>query len=235
MTYKNIPSFRASYRLCCSVAAALIMSATLTGCMMPGSTGANSGGATAGTTKGTTGSILGDILTGMGNGTTIGNVITSVIGAQKVTRQNLIGTWHYNGPGCAFMSEQLLAKAGGEVAAAQIKQKLLPYYQKIGISSQNTAVTFNQDGTYSASFDGKPMQGKWTFDESTCKVTMQGLLLTLNCYAKRNVDGIGLLFEATKMLTMLQTLAALSGNQNLQAIGEVTKSYDGVRIGFDFK
>jgi hypothetical protein len=120
------------------------------------------------------------------------------------------------------------------VAAAQIKTKLQPYYQQIGISSSNTYVTFNQDGTYTASFDGKPMQGKWTFDEATCKVTMQGLLLTLNCYAKRNVNGIGLLFEGKKLLTMLQTLAALSGNANLQAIGEVSKSYDGVRIGFDF-
>ena len=78
------------------------------------------------------------------------------------------------------------------VETYHFKQKLQPYYQQIGITSQNTYVTFSQDGTYSALFDGKAMQGNWTFDESTCKVTMQGLLLSLNCYAKRNVDGIGL-------------------------------------------
>lgn len=232
MNTKNITPRFSKHLLCCGVAVALAVSTALTGCGFPVAGGT---GTTAGTTAGSTGSILGDILTGIGNGATIGNVITSVIGAQKVTRQNLIGTWRYSGPGCAFMSDQLLAKAGGEVAAAQIKQKMQPYYQQIGITSQNTSVTFNEDGTYSASFDGKPMQGKWTLDESNCKVTMQGLLLTLNCYAKRNVNGIGLLFEAKKMLTMLQTLAALSGNQNLQAISEISKSYDGVRIGFDFQ
>ena len=68
---------------------------------------------------GTQGNILGDIL----QGGTLGNVIISVIGAQKVTAQDLIGAWNYSGPGCAFTSENLLAKAGGEVAATRIKEK----------------------------------------------------------------------------------------------------------------
>ena len=180
------------------------------------------------------GSILGGVLTDVLQGGTISNVITSVIGAQTVSKANLIGTWKYAAPGCAFTSENLLAKAGGEVAAAKIKQKAQPYYQKIGISSQNTTITFNQDGTYSAHFRGTPMSGNWTFDEKTYKVTLQGMLLSINCYAKRNANGIGLLFEASKLLTMLQTMAAMSGNTNIQAVGEISKSYDGLRLGFDF-
>lgn len=180
------------------------------------------------------GSILGAVLTDVLQGGTISNIITSVIGAQTVTRANLIGSWQYASPGCAFTSENLLAKAGGEVAAAQIRTKVQPYYQQIGINSQNTVITFKEDGTYSAQFRGTPMSGKWTFNEKTYKVTLQGLLLTINCYAKRNANGIGLLFEASKLLTMLQTMAAMSGNQNIQAVGEISKSYDGVRLGFDF-
>ena len=179
---------------------------------------------------GTQGNILGDIL----QGGTLGNVIISVIGAQKVTAQDLIGAWNYSGPGCAFTSENLLAKAGGEVAATRIKEKALPYYQQIGITSQNTNIMFKQDGTYTASFRGTPMSGKWTYDEASSKVTLQSLLLTINCYAKRNYTGIGLLFESSKLLNILQTMAALSGNQNIQAVGEISKTYDGLRLGFDF-
>lgn len=179
---------------------------------------------------GTQGNILGDIL----QGGTLGNVIISVIGAQKVTAQDLIGAWNYSSPGCAFTSENLLAKAGGEVAATRIKEKALPYYQQIGITSQNTNITFKQDGTYAATFRGTPMSGKWTYDEASSKVTLQSLLLTINCYAKRNYTGIGLLFESSKLLNILQTMAALSGNQNIQAVGEISKTYDGLRLGFDF-
>lgn len=191
------------------------MTLIVTGCGMTGTQGGN---------------ILGNIL----QGGTLGNVIISVIGAQKVTAQDLIGAWTYSGPGCAFTSENLLAKAGGEVAATRIKEKALPYYQQIGITSQNTAITFKQDGTYTANFRGTPMSGKWTYDEASSKVTLQSLLLTINCYAKRNYTGIGLLFESSKLLTILQTMAALSGNQTVQAVGDISKSYDGLRLGFDF-
>lgn len=188
----------------------------------------------AGSGSSTTGNVLGAVLTDVLQGGTLGNVITSVIGAQKVTAADLVGSWKYSGPGCAFTSEKLLAQAGGEVVAGQIKAKVLPYYQQIGISAQNTTITINQDGTYSATFRGTPMNGKWTYDEASCRMNLQGLLLSLNCYAKRNVNGIALLFDASKLLTLLQTAAAMSGNQNIQTVGEISKSYDGVRLGFDF-
>lgn len=188
----------------------------------------------AGSGSSTAGSVLGAVLTDVLQGGTLGNVITSVIGAQKVTAADLVGSWKYSGPGCAFTSEKLLAQAGGEVVAGQIKAKVLPYYQQIGISAQNTTITINQDGTYSATFRGTPMNGKWTYDEASCRMNLQGLLLSLNCYAKRNVNGIALLFDASKLLTLLQTAAAMSGNQNIQTVGEISKSYDGVRLGFDF-
>ena len=80
----------------------------------------------------------------MMSGTGISNAISSVIGLDKVKAGNLIGAWNYSGPGCAFTSENLLAKAGGE-------------------------------------------------------------------------------------------MAAVSGNKDIQTVGEVSKKYDGVRIGFDMK
>lgn len=167
--------------------------------------------------------------------TTVGNILQSVLGTSTMTQQNLIGTWTYSQPGCAFTSEKLLAQAGGEVVAGQIKSKLLPVYQKVGIKSGNTTVTFKSDNTFTAQIAGKSWSGTYTFDQSTGKVTMTGLLLNVNCYVKRNSDGIGLLFEAKKLLTLLQTMSALSGNSSLQTIGDLASNYDGLRLGFDMK
>ena len=47
---------------------------------------------------------MGQVLSAMSNGTGIVNAISSVIGLDKVSAQNLIGSWQYNGPGCAFTS-----------------------------------------------------------------------------------------------------------------------------------
>ena len=176
---------------------------------------------------------MGQVLSAMTNGTGVVNAITSVIGLDKVSAQTLIGTWQYRNPGCAFTSENLLAKAGGEVAAVQIEEKLLPYYQQVGISANNTMITFNQDGTFSSRICGTPFSGRYTFDEATQKITLKGLLLTVNCYTKREMNGISILFEGKKLFSLLQTLAAFSGNQNLETVSEISKNYDGVRVGFD--
>ena len=178
---------------------------------------------------------MSQVLGAMTNGTGVVNAITSVIGLDKVKAQNLIATWKYNGPGCAFTSENLLAKAGGEVAAVQIEEKLLPYYQQVGISASNTYITFNEDGTFTSKIAGTPFSGKYTFDEATQKITLKGLLLSMTCYTKKETNGISILFEAKKLLTVLQTMSAMSGNKDLQTIGDLSKNYDGVRVGFDTK
>lgn len=177
----------------------------------------------------------GTLLQTLGSGGTLANAFTSVIGLDKVTKQGMVGTWHYDSPGCAFTSENLLAKAGGEVAATKIEQEMAPYFQKTGINAENTTVTFNEDGSFQAKIAGKSFSGTWTLDESTAKVTMKGLLLSINCYAKREYGGISLLFESKKLLNVLQVMAAMSGNDTVQKVGDLSKNYDGIRLGFDMK
>lgn len=209
-----------------SVITLAVMTVVGCGTMAPGG---GAGSSTAGS-----GSVLGTVLGSVINGGGI-EAIASVIGATKITQQSLIGSWKYSGPGCAFTSEKLLAKAGGELVAAQIKEKVLPTYQMLGLSAGNTYVQFNKDNTFAASFGGKQFSGTYTFDEKTSKVVLKGMLLNINCYAKKNVNGIALLFEASKLLTVLQMVSAMSGNTTLSTIGDLSKNYDGVRLGFDFK
>ncbi len=176
---------------------------------------------------------MGQVMSAMTNGTGIANAVKSVIGLDKVKAQQLIGDWKYKGPGCAFTSENLLAKAGGEMAAVQIEEKVQPYYQQVGLSAENTFISFKEDGTFSSKIVGTPFNGQSTFDETTQKITLKSLFFSVNCYAKKEVGGISILFEAKKLLTLLQTMSALSGNKDLQTISDLSKKYDGVRIGFD--
>ena len=126
-----------------------------------------------------------------------------------------------------------MAKAGGEIVATQIEEKLSAEYAKLGFKKSNTYITFNEDGTFSGKVDGKSLSGNWTFDENSQALKLSGLLLSLNGYATRNASGISILFESKKILTLLQTVAALSGNSTLSTIGDISKNYDGVRVGFD--
>ncbi len=191
--------------------------------------------ASCGTMGDGSGGVLGNIFGPAASGQSLGNILISVIGLDKPSQAELIGTWRYTQPGVAFTSENLLAKAGGEVAAAKIREELNTYYKQFGVSSSNTVIQFNQDNTFTAKILGKTISGNYTYDQQTCQITLKTLLFTIPAYTKRTVNGMSILFESKKLLTVLQTVAAISGNATLQTIGDLSTNYNGVRLGFDMK
>ena len=173
------------------------------------------------------------ILNGVDASSALGNILGSVLGINKVSETTILGTWKYAGPGCAFTSDNLLAKAGGEVAAQKVKAQLQSHYSSLGLNSSNTYISFKEDKTFSGKVDGKTLSGTYTLDVNTGQITLKTLLLTMNGYVNLNTTGMSLLFESQKLLTILQGLGALSGNTTMSAVGELSKNYKGVRIGFD--
>lgn len=196
------------------------------------STTSNAGSAIAG--------ILGAVMGGSSNSSSsagssiINGILNNVIGSGTFSKQDLCAhTWKYSKPGCAFTSENLLAKAGGEIAANKVEEKLGEYYSKFGFSGSNTYFTFKTDGTFAAKIDGKSWQGNYTFDEKTHAIQMKGLLLSMSGYATKTTNGISLLFDQKKLLNLIKTMSALKGSSTLSALGTIANNYDGMRVGFE--
>ena len=193
------------------------------------------------------GSVVAGVLGGLlGGGTTTGStttgssiingILNNVIGSATFSQADLCAhTWKYSKPGCAFTSENLLAKAGGEIAASKIEEDLSKYYSKFGFSKSNTYFTFKTDGTFAAKIDGKSLNGTYTFDEKTHAIQLKGLLLSASGFATRTANGISLLFEQKKLLTLIKTLSKLNltGSTTMSAVSSIVDNYDGVRIGFE--
>ena len=193
------------------------------------------------------GSVVAGVLGGLlGGGTTTGSsstgssiingILNNVIGSATFSQADLCAhTWKYSKPGCAFTSENLLAKAGGEIAANKIEEDLSKYYNKFGFSQSNTYFAFKTDGTFAAKIDGKSWNGTYTFDEKTHAIQLKGLLLSASGFATRTTNGISLLFEQKKLLTLVKTLSKLNltGSTTMSAVSSIVDNYDGVRIGFE--
>ena len=193
------------------------------------------------------GSVVAGVLGGLlGGGTTTGSsstgssiingILYNVIGSATFSQADLCAhTWKYSKPGCAFTSENLLAKAGGEIAASKIEEDLSKYYSKFGFSKSNTYFTFKTDGTFAAKIDGKSWNGTYTFDEKTHAIQLKGLLLSASGFATRTANGISLLFEQKKLLTLVKTLSKLNltGSTTMSAVSSIVDNYDGVRVGFE--
>ena len=179
------------------------------------------------------GGVLGSVLGGLGSQNTVDGLLGLVIGSVQVSENQLYGAWYYTQPGCAFTSENLLAKAGGAVAAETCKDKLLPVYNTLGISSQNTQFQFTQDHQFQAYVKGIPVSGTYTYDQQNATIKLKTMLLSTNMYVTRTTQGLAFTFESKNLLKVLQAVAAVSGNSTLQTVGDLSKQFDGVRLGFD--
>ena len=202
------------------------------------STTTNSGYSAGSVVAGVLGGLLGGGTTGSSStgSSIISGILNNVIGSATFSQADLCAhTWKYSKPGCAFTSENLLAKAGGEIAANKIEEDLSKYYNKFGFSQSNTYFTFKTDGTFAAKIDGKAWNGTYTFDEKTHAIQLKGLLLSASGFATRTTNGISLLFEQKKLLTLVKTLSKLNltGSTTMSAVSSIVDNYDGVRMGFE--
>ena len=198
------------------------------------STSTSVDGTTGATTSATAATTTSTSATTTSIGSIISGLLNNVIGSGTFSKKDLCAhTWKYSKPGCAFTSENLLAKAGGEIAANKVEEKLSTYYKKFGFNSSNTQFTFTTDGNFSAQIDGKSWQGSYTFDEKTHAIHLKGLLLSASGYATKTTNGISLLFDQKKLLNLIKMLSTFKGSSTLSAVGSIANSYDGMRVGFE--
>ncbi|MBR3513242.1 MAG: DUF4923 family protein [Bacteroidaceae bacterium] len=211
------------------LAASMAACLSLSSCGFGGTTGATN---TNSQTASAAGAILGSVLGTDGTGESIlGSVLGSLLGS-TITQQNLIGTWTYQTPKVAFESENLLAKAGGLLAAQKVESTLTTYLSKVGIKQGTSTFTFNEDGTYVITTKGKTIStGNYTYNAKAKTLQMTGMLgLTqLNCSVGANSNYTYLMFGADKLLAGANALTSILGQGTLSSL---LGNYSGMQVGF---
>ena len=163
--------------------------------------------------------------------------IDSVTGGQ-LTAKALYGSWSYNQPGIKLSSStSTLSDLTASAAASTLQSKMVTYYEKVGIKAGTCKFVFNEDGTFTSTFGQKTSGGTFTFEAETNQLVLQystGLLTlgTINAYAYINGSHLQILFPMDKMLNLLSVLG--SASNSLATMTALFKSYDSVKIGFEF-
>ena len=166
----------------------------------------------------------------------LSGVAKAVVGNKATSASSIIGTWTYSGPECQCESENLLAKAGGEMAAKEVEEKMIAVYNKVGMN--NIRYTFNEDGTYSYQMKKRTVTGSYVFDDAAKTITMTGKLgLKTVAYVTVTGNDMSMVFKADKLMSILKTItgAASKVNSTAATINSVAEAYDGLMLGFELK
>ena len=180
------------------------------------------------------------LLSGANAGTTggaasaLGSVLTNLLGGSSaVTASDLQGTWTYRKADCVFETQNLLLKAGGEMAATKIESQLESQLGKVGITPGACSFTFNSDGTYVATIGQYNLTGNYTLNTKSNTLTMTYLagIGRISPKVVKTGASISLLFEGDKLLSMVQKVGKLSSNSTVNSLSTLINSYDGMLVG----
>jgi hypothetical protein len=172
---------------------------------------------------------------GLGSG--LEKLLGSLLGNTTLSQKDIIGTWRYSSADCVFESENFLMKAGGEVAAAKVEEKINATLTKLGLTGEQITFTFNADNTYTASIKGRVIQGTYALDVANKKLTLTYLngLGTITPQIAKTGNKMSLLYDADKLLKFLTTISAVSNNSTLKSLSTLLESYDGMLIGWELQ
>ena len=205
------------------IMAALLSTLLLSSCGTT-SLGTQGTGLLSGANAGTTG----------GAASALGSVLTNLLGGSSaVTASDLQGTWTYRKADCVFETQNLLLKAGGEMAAAKIESQLESQLGKGGITPGACSFTFNSDGTYVATIGQYNLTGNYTLNTKSNTLTMTYLagIGRISPKVVKTGASISLLFEGDKLLSMVQKVGKLTSNSTVNSLSSLINSYDGMLVG----
>ena len=180
---------------------------------------------------------LKDLLKKATNNETVKNVVESVTGTTLPV--DVKGTWTYSGTAVKFESEDLLKSTAASLAAGQVEDKLDEYVQKVGIKAGTFSFTFNEDKTFVVTVKGKNFNGTYTVSEDYKTMSLQfGKTFATKPFTaaiSATSSQLDLLFQADKLLELLEKLTASSNNATLKTVSTIAGQYDGMQLGLELK
>lgn len=189
------------------------------------------------------------------NAQSIGNVLNSVLGSnsedgnssdlvsnltaifsskKQASSKSIVGTWTYSEPAIVFTSKNVLTQTAAKLAANKMEKTLQTKLTSLGIKPGALTMTFKEDGTFTSTLKGKTTNGKWSVENSKLKLTTVGIKPVS---ITTQLSGKELMFvtDATKLLTLFQSVGAKSTNANLKTVTSLMKNVNGMQVGVTMK
>ena len=163
------------------------------------------------------------------------DIIEGVLSTSNLEVKDLAGVWTSTGSAVAFQSEDLLSQAGGVAMASTLESKINPYFTKYGIVG--SVITIQTDGSFSMTLKKTTLKGKIVKGENNKFILSfeafgKNNLGNVNLYIQKTSTSMDLMFDASKLKTILSSIASLSKKGLGNSLNTFLNSYNGICIGF---
>lgn len=187
-----------------------------------------------------TGSVYADSLKDLFGNKGLGDLVNAVTGNGDIQLNSLEGTWKATGPAVVLRSGDALEQAGGSAVASLAENKLMPYYEKLGL--EGSTVTFDASGNYTMTVKGKTIKGRLIKNDDgtfTLSLTQNeklkfGKLNSFTTYVQKMSNTLALTVDVKKLLEVLKLVANTADLETINTAIKLLESYDNVCLGLRF-
>lgn len=187
-----------------------------------------------------TGSVYADSLKDLFGNKSLGDLVNAVTGNGDIQLYSLEGTWKATGPAVVLRSGDALEQAGGSAVASLAENKLMPYYEKLGL--EGSTVTFDASGNYTMTVKGKAIKGRLIKNDDgtfTLSLTQNeklklGKLNSFTTYVQKTSNTLALTVDVKKLLEVLKLVANTADLETINTAIKLLENYDNVCLGLRF-
>jgi hypothetical protein len=130
-----------------------------------------------------------------------------------------------------FSSNNVLQNIGGKVASSAIESQLEQQFEKAGIKKGAMKMTFDKNGNFTQSMNGKTLSGTYTVKDSKIVLSYAGGIKQLIGTTQLDGNDLLIVMDASKLLKYANVIGSLTGNTALKSLGNLLGSYNGMEVG----
>ncbi len=170
----------------------------------------------------------------------LSGIVNNLTSTSSFELSQLEGTWKYSSPAVTFQSDNALSSLGGAAASTTIENKLSSYYKKLGLN--NAVLTIDSSANFTLKFKKMTLNGTITKNDDNGSLTFNFTAASAfslgQVSAMASLSSAGVLtltFDASRVISVMQTVAQYSNNTTLSTVTSLLGSYDGIYAGAKLK
>ena len=183
------------------------------------------------TTQSSSSSGLSSLLSGLGS------TISNLTSTSNFDTSSLVGTWDYTSPAVSFKGDNALSNVTGAAGSTVIENKLSSYYSKFGLTS--LVLTVSDDLSFQMKLKKGTLKGTIEKDGDELVFNFKAFgsykIGKIACMATKSGSTLNLTFDASKIISIANTVASISNMSTFKTAASLLSSYDNIYVGFKLK
>lgn len=165
------------------------------------------------------------------SGSILSSIANAITGNSVSAKDKIVGTWVYQGPAVVMKGDNALKNIGGKIASSKMESTLKTKLEAYGFKAGDVTMTFDDKGNFTQVLSKQTVKGTYTIEDEKIVLKYGGKISQIAGTTQLDGNNLIIVMDASKLLTLANTLGKLSTNSTVKTAASLISSMDGLECG----